>query len=150
MKEEDEIQHDSSLLENELSISPSRGTRDREVLAGEKERRILNRHSEISNASPSIISDNSISSSSLSLQLGERQKNKVNVYPNSNPEKKLYDRLHDAVQLDYVNSGPGMLSDPAKLTKVVNKRWREIFQKELCTSLPDNTIERVYLSNLFC
>ena len=68
---------------------------------------------------------------------------------NSNPEKKLYDRLHEAVQLDYVNFGPEILSDPTKLADVVNKRWREIFQKERCMPLPDNTIERVYPSVYF-
>ena len=63
---------------------------------------------------------------------------------NSNLEKKLYYRLHEAVQLDYVNFGPEILSDPTKLADVVNKRWREIFQKESCMPLPEHTIERVY------
>ena len=68
---------------------------------------------------------------------------------NSNPEKKMYDRLHEAVQLDYVNFGPEILSDPTKLADVVDKRWCEIFQKERYMSLPDNTIERVYPSVYF-
>ena len=54
-EEEEEIQHESSLSEDELSISPLRGARDREVLAREKGLQILTRHSELSNASPSII-----------------------------------------------------------------------------------------------
>jgi hypothetical protein len=140
------------LSEDELSISPLRGARDREVLAREKERQILIRHSEISNASPSIISNTSISSSSPLLQISERQKNKVDAYrmpKNSDPEKKLYDRLHEVVQLDYVNFGPEILSDPTKLADIVNKRWREIFQKGRCIPLPDNTIERVYPSVYF-
>ena len=150
--EEEEIQHESSLSEDELSISPLRGARDREVLAREKGLQILTRHSEISNASPSIISNTSISSSSPLLQISERRKTKVNIYQmpeNSNPEKKLYDRLHEVVQLDYVNLGPEILSDPMKLVDVVHKRWCEIFQKERCMPLPDNTIERVYPSVYF-
>ena len=140
------------MSEDELSISSLRGARDREVLAREKERQILIRHSEISNASSSIISNTSNSSNSSLLQISERQKNKVDVYrmpKNSDPEKKLYDRLHEAVQLDYVNFGPEILSDPTKLVDIVNKRWREIFQNGRCTSLPDNTIERVYPSIYF-
>src|SRR5437762_13668627 len=78
--EEEEIQHESSLSEDELSISPLRGARDREVLAHEKGLQILTRHSEISNASPSIISNTSISSSSPLLQISKRRKTKVNIY----------------------------------------------------------------------
>ena len=50
IQEEQEIQHESSLSEDELSISPLRGARDREVFAREKGLQILTRHSEISNA----------------------------------------------------------------------------------------------------
>ena len=57
-----------------------RGARDREVLAREKGLQILTRHSEISNASPSIISNTSISSSSPLLQISELRKTKVNIY----------------------------------------------------------------------
>ena len=102
-----------------------RGARDREVLAREKERQILIRHSEISNASSSIINNTSNSSNSSLLQISERQKNKMDAYrmpKNSDPEKKLYDRLHEAVQFDYVNFGPEILSDPMKLVDIVNKR----------------------------
>jgi hypothetical protein len=151
-EEEEEIQHESSLSEDELIISPLRGARDREILAREKDLQILTRHSEISNPSPSIISNTSIPSSSSLLQIGQRQKIKVDAYrmpKNSDPEKKLYDRLHEAVQLDYVNFGPEILSDPMKLAEIVNKRWREIFQQGHSMPLPDNTIERVCPSIYF-
>ena len=147
-EEPEEIQHELSLSEDEFSISPSRGPRAsaRETFAN-KELQILTHHSEISHASPStIISNTSNSSSSPLLQINEHQKNKVNAYRmpnNSNPEKKLYDRLHEAVQLDYINFGPEILSDPTKLADLVNKRWREIFQKEGRMPLPEHTIERV-------
>lgn len=118
-----------------------------------KELQILNRQSQISDASPSIISNTSVSSSSRLLPISAHQKSKGNAYrmpTNSNPKKKLYNRLHEAVQLDYVNFGPEILSDPTKLAEVVNKRWHEIFQKEVLTPLPDNTIERVSPFALFC
>ena len=69
VEEEEEIQRESSLSEDELSISPLRGARDREVLARGKELQILIRHSEISNTSSSIINNISISSSSSLLQI---------------------------------------------------------------------------------
>ena len=81
----------------------------------------------------------------------EHQKSKVNAYRmpnNSNSEKKLYDRLHEVIQLDYVNVGSEILSDLTKLVEMVNQRWHEIFQKEHGT-LPNNTIERVCPSDLF-
>ena len=143
---EEEIRHELSFSDDELSISPSRGVRDRERLAREKELQILTRHSDTSS---SIIGNTSISSSSPLLQISERQKNKADAYrmpDNSNPEKKLYDRLHEAVQLDYVNFGPEILSDPTKLADVVNKRWHEIFKRGHSIPLPENTIERVYPS----
>lgn len=46
-------------------------------------------------------------------------------------------------------SGRRRNPDPTKLAEVVNKRWREIFQKELCTSLPDNTMNRFTFSIYF-
>ena len=68
----------------------------------------------------------------------------------SDPEKKLYDRLHEAIQLNYVNVRPEILSDSSKLAEAVNKRWHEIFQKEFFTApLPENTTERVYPFTLF-
>jgi hypothetical protein len=122
--------------------------RNRGALAREKEIHNLSRQSKISSASPSTISDNSIPTSSRSsLRSNESQKNKVNPYRmfnNSNSEKKLHDRLHEAVQLDYVNIGPEILSDPTKLAEAVNKRWHEIFQKEPYAPLPGNTIQRVH------
>ena len=51
--------------------------------------------------------------------------------------------------VDYVNFGPEILSDPMKLADIVNRRWREIFQKGHCMPLSDNTIERVYPSVYF-
>jgi hypothetical protein len=69
---------------------------------------------------------------------------------NSNPEKELYDRLHEAVQLDYVNSGPELLLDPMKLAEVVNRRLREIFQTELSRPLPTILLNEFTFFNLFC
>jgi len=98
VEEEDEIQHDSSLSEDEFSISPSQCPQ----------------------------------------------------FKISNPEKELYDRLHEAVQLDYVNSGPELLLDPMKLAEVVNRRLREIFQTELSRPLPTILLNEFTFFNLFC
>ena len=94
-----------------ISISLSQETSDRETFAREKLEHnkgihILNRQSEIS--AKRFVSNTNLSSSSP-LQIMEHRKSKVNTYRipnNSNPEKKLYDGLHE---LDYV--GSEILSD---------------------------------------
>jgi hypothetical protein len=113
------------------------------MFAHEKDLQILTRQGEIPNTSPPIINTTGVSSNLSLLQISQHQKIKMDVYrmpKNSNLEKKLYDHLHETFQLDFVNFRPEILSAPVKLADIVNKRWREIFQKGHCMPLPDNTI----------
>lgn len=125
---------------------------DQNLRRHEKEIPVLNPHSEISRTSQAIVSNCRNPSNLPSFQISERPKNRTDLYrmpESSNPEKELSRRLHEAIQLDYVNLGPVMLSEPATLAEAVNKRWHEIFQKGPSTPLPHGIIEQVYSFILF-